>query len=125
MAKLANKTTTAYSFERGQPRGTLTIRVEGALVYQKPPGRNPSNPEPTPEQFKRITELLLAKAGVAGCVEAEEEEAYAALHAAMTAKLLALVAEGQLTASGEKVEGAYEGAAGKREMTAEERALRA
>ena len=94
------------------------------MVYQKAPGRDPKNPEPTPEQFKSITASLLARAGVAGGVEAEEAEAFDALHGAMIAKLMALVAAGELTPSGEKVEGRYQGAAGKREMTEEEKALR-
>ena len=35
-----------YVYEKGAARGTLAIRVDGELVYQKKPGRDPENPQP-------------------------------------------------------------------------------
>lgn len=113
-----------YVYEKGAARGTLVIRVDGDLVYQKKPGRDPENPEPTPEQFADVTRDVLARAGVAPAVDDHEAVAFAALHAAMRAKLLALVAGGELTTDGEKT-ATYAGAAGKRAMTDEEKALHA
>ena len=68
MAKLA-KSETKYVYAKGMARGTLTIRIDGELVYQKAPGRDPKNPQPTPEEFKSITDLCLRRAGVDGCAE--------------------------------------------------------
>ena len=113
-----------YDYAKGEPRGTLTIRVDGELVYQKKPGRDPENPEPTPEQFAEVTRDVLARAGVAAAIDDHEAAAFAAIHAAMRAKLLALVAAGELTKDGEKT-ATYAGAAGKRAMTDEEKALHA
>lgn len=86
MAKLA-KSETKYVYAKGMARGTLTIRIDGELVYQKAPGRDPKNPQPTPEEFKSITDLCLRRAGVDGSIDPEEIEAYDALHTAMKNKL--------------------------------------
>ena len=86
MVKLRGSAT-EYVFQKGCARGTLTIRVDGELVYQKAAGRDPRNPQPTPEEFATVTELVLRRAGATGAVDADEAEAFGAIHDAMTAKL--------------------------------------
>ena len=61
---LRGSPTHKFAYSAGHPRGTLAIRVDGALVYQKAPGRDPANPQPTPAEFARVTRELMRCAGL-------------------------------------------------------------
>lgn len=123
MSKLLDSDT-EYVYKCGASRGNLTIRIDGELVFQKAPGRSVENPQPTPQEFAEITAMILARSNVDAAILPHEAKAFGILHDAMVSQLRDLVAAGELSADGEKT-GAYQGAASKREMTAEEAALAA
>uniref|UniRef100_A0A7S2GQG3 Uncharacterized protein n=1 Tax=Octactis speculum TaxID=3111310 RepID=A0A7S2GQG3_9STRA len=110
----------------GASRGMLQVRVDGELLYQKSPGRNPENPQPTPEEFERVTVEVLSRvdgtqSGQLPTIPDDIMAEFLALHEDMKGKLAELIVKGELTATGQFTE-AYSGPS-QREMSEEEKKL--